>query len=504
MSALTPGNACHPERKRAISRAGSSPSLTTDNGQRTTRWGTSCIALLAVLIATALFAQDTPPPPDPLRPMPPLSIEEHRLPNGLTVVLAPLANVPKVTAILSFRGGRGSTSNSHPGLAQLTARVAAEGTSSRTSLQIKEELRSIGGALDMTTDADHTAIHASSLAEDAAHLLSLMSDVARHPAFRRDEVALAKENLINEIRESRSDPSFLANERFMKAIFGSSPYGFVAPREDSVRAITRAQMKQLAADRWAPNNAHLIVVGDFDPGPMLAAVEQKFGDWPGGAAVSIPFPPPPQREKRTIEFVDRPDSVQSQIYLGNVAIPRRNPDYYALRTASIIYGESSYSRLGRNLREDKGYTYTPFSTADTRARSGFFLAGAAVRNAVTGPSILEMLYELDRMRVLPVSNDELAAAKSFSTGNFAIELSTQSDLANRIDSIYTYGLPHDFIQTFRAHIEALTPADIQKAAARYFDSYRGVIVVVGDYATVKDQVTPFGTLTLYDSEGHRR
>jgi zinc protease len=436
--------------------------------------------------------------------MPAIAIIERTLPNGLTVVLAPLANVPKITAILGFRSGRASVAGAHPGLAQLTGRVAAEGTASRTSLQLKEDLRSIGGALNVTTDADEIAIHASSLSENAAHLLAIVSDVARHPAFRAGEVSLAKENLINEVRESRSDPSFLANERFMASIFGSHPYGFVAPKESDVATITRDQMKQFASSRWIPNNAHLIVVGDFEPTSMMAIVTDALGAWPRGTAIATAVPKPPRREKRTIEFVDRPDSVQSQIFLGNVAIPRRDPDYFALRTANVIYAGSSYSRLGRNLREQKGYTYTPSSTADTRASSGYFLADAAVRNEVTGPAILEMLYELDRMRVLPVTAEELDAAKSFSVGNFAIELSTQQQLANRIDSIYTYGLPHDFIQTFRARVESLTPADIERAAAKYFDTYRGVIVVVGDYEKVKEQVAPFGTVSLYDASGKKR
>jgi predicted Zn-dependent peptidase len=200
--------------------------------------------------------------------------------------------------------------------------------------------------------------------------------------------------------------------------------------------------------------------------------------------------------------VNRPGSIQSAIYIGNATIPRKDKDYFALRTADTIYGGSFYSRLTRNIRESKGYTYSPFSSSNTQAKTGSFLAGAFVRNEVTGPTLLEIFYELDRMRVLPVDEEELKAAKEYSTGQFSVELASQSGLAGRINTVYTYGLSKDFINDFRPKIEALSPADIQQAAAKYFDTYRAAIVIVGDYEKVKDQVTPFGEVTLFDAEGN--
>ena len=148
-------------------------------------------------------------------------------------------------------------------------------------------------------------------------------------------------------------------------------------------------------------------------------------------------PPVPTRDKRHIYFVNRPGSIQSAIYIGNVSIPRKDKDYFAIRTADTIYGGSFYSRLTRNIRETKGYTYSPFSSSNTRAKTGSFLAGAFVRNEVTGPTLLEIFYELDRMRVLPVEDEELKAAKEYSNGNFSVELASQFGLAGRINTVYT-------------------------------------------------------------------
>jgi zinc protease len=458
---------------------------------------------LALLTTPALAQQKTPPPPGPARPLNLPKITEKKLSNGLTVVLAPLPNVPKVTAVLTFRSATTATDrDAHSGIAQIAASVANEGTDTRTSKQIKEELRSMGGSLFLFSDADSTTMNASSLSEFSTRLFDLMSDVAQHPAFPETEVKLAQENTIQQIRAGRADPGFLVNERFQKAVFGNHPYGFVVADEKSINALTPADLRAFVTKYYIPNDAHLIVVGDIDIDKTFAEIEKAFGRWKSGTVPPDDNPAVPTRDKRQIYFVNRPGSIQSAIYIGNTSIPRKDKDYFAIRTANIIYGGSFYSRLTRNIREAKGYTYSPFSSANTQAKTGSFFAGAFVRNEVTGPTLLEMFYELDRMRVLPVTDEELNAAKEFSTGNFSVELASQQGLAGRISTIYTYDLDKNFINDFRPKIEALSAADIQHAAAKYFDTYHAAVVIVGDWDKVKEQVAPFGDVTIYDAEGN--
>ena len=465
----------------------------------------SLLIALALVITTtpALAQQKTPPPPGPARPLNLPKLTEKKLANGLTVVLAPLPNVPKITALLTFRSATTATDrDAHPGIAQIAASVANEGTDTRTSKQIKEELRSIGGSLGLGSNPDSTTMNATSLSEFSARLFDLMSDVVQHPSFPDTEVKLAQENTIQQIRAGRADAGFLVNERFQKAVFGNHPYGFVVPDEKSISALTPADLRGFVAKYYIPNASHLIVVGDIDVDKTFAEIEKAFGGWKSGTVPPDDNPPVPKRDKRQIYFVNRPGSIQSAIYIGNVSIARKDKDYFAIRTATTICGGSFYSRLTRNIREAKGYTYSPFSTSNTQAKTGWFFAGAFVRNEVTGPTLLEILYELDRMRVLPVTDEELSAAKEYSTGNFSVELASQQGLAGRIDTVYTYDLDKNFINDFRPRIEALSAADIQRAAAKYFDTYRAAIVIVGDWDKVKDQVEPFGDVTIYDSEGN--
>jgi zinc protease len=458
---------------------------------------------LALLLTAAAAQQKTPPPPGPARPLNLPKITEKKLGNGLTVVLAPLANVPKISAILTFRAASTSTDRvAHPGIAQIVASVANEGTDSKTSLQIKEELRSIGGSLSLGSDADSTSITANALAEYSARMFDLLSDVTQHPSFPESEVKLAQENTIQQIKAGRANPGFLVNERFQKAVFGNHPYSFVVPDEKSINALTRDDLKKFVAAYYIPNASHLIVVGDFDVDKAFGEIEKAFGSWKTGTVPADENPAVPTRDKRQIYFVDRPGSIQSAIYIGNVTIARNNKDYFALRTADTILGGSFYSRLTRNIRESKGYTYSPFSNSNTQAKSGSLQTGAFVRNEVTGPTLLEIFYELDRMRVLPVTDEELTAAKEYSNGNFSIELASQLGLAGRINTIYTYGLDKNFINDFRPKIDGLTLADIQRVSAQYFDTYRAAVVIVGDWDKVKDQVTPFGEVTIYDADGN--
>jgi zinc protease len=458
---------------------------------------------LALVAAPALAQQSSPPPPGPARPPNLPKIIERTLSNGLLVVVAPLPNVPKVTAVLTFRSATSAADRAaHPGIAQIAAASASEGTATRTSRQIKAELRSIGGSLSLGAGDDGTTATASSLAENAPQLFDLMSDVVRNPAYPDAEVGIAKDNAIQAIRAGRADPATLANERFVREVFGDHPYGFALTDEKAVAALTADDLKRFAAAHYVPNDAHIVVVGDVDAETVFGQVEKAFGAWKSGALPAESAPAPPAHDRRQIYFVDRPGSVQSAIYIGNVAIPRKDADYFALRTANVIFGGSFYSRLTKNIREAKGYTYSPFSSANTQAISGSFVTGAFVRNEVTGPTLLEMFYELDRMRVAPVTDEELRAAKEYSIGNFSVELAGQAGLAFRINSIYTYGLSRSFIADFGPKIEALTPDDIQRAARKYFDTNHAVVVVVGDYAKVKDQLAPFGDVTLYDASGN--
>src|ERR1700752_1206590 len=268
--------------------------------------------LLSVAAITTFSQQKTPPPPGAVRPLNLPKITEKKLPNGLTVVLAPLPNVPKVSAILTFRSATNATDRiAHPGIAQIAAGVANEGTDSRTSIQIKQELRSIGGSLGLGSDADQTTMTATALSEFSSRMFDLMSDVAQHPSFPANELKLAQENTIQQIRAGRANPGFLVNERFQKAVFGNHPYGFVVPDENSISDLTSADLQAFVAQYYIPNAAHLIVVGDIDLDKTFSQILKALRGCGRGTIPPDENPPLQTRDKRQIYFVNRRCSIQS-------------------------------------------------------------------------------------------------------------------------------------------------------------------------------------------------
>src|ERR1041385_4115447 len=255
-------------------------------------------SLLSLLLLTFALTfpvaaqQKTPPSPGADRPLNLPKITEKKLANGLTVILAPLPNVPKVTAILTFRSATtGADRQSHSGIASIASAVANEGTDTRTSKQLKEELRSIGGTLGLGANADATSMTASALSEFSSKLFELMNDVVQHPAFPETELKLAKENTIQQIRAGRADPGFLVNERFQKAVFGDHPYSFFVPDEKSINALTRDDLRGFVSHYYLPNTSHLIVVGDIDVDKTFAEVEKL-------SAVGRAAPPQPKIIRR--------------------------------------------------------------------------------------------------------------------------------------------------------------------------------------------------------------
>src|ERR1044071_9877450 len=204
---------------------------------------------------------------------------EKKLGNGLTGGLVPLHNVPKVECDLTFLVGRATAYKEKPGVAQLAARVLSEGTATRSSKEIKEELRAIGGDLSVNSDVDATTISSSALSDFTPKLFDLVSDVAQHASYPKSEVELAKANFANEIEEERSQPDFLAQEQLAKTLFGSHPYGFTVPDTKALPKVTRESLKEFAAAHYVPNDAVLIVVGDIEPGAAFAEGKKEFGGW---------------------------------------------------------------------------------------------------------------------------------------------------------------------------------------------------------------------------------
>src|SRR6266446_9747622 len=444
--------------------------------------------------------------------VPPLSAEREvtwpkrtraRLANGLEVVLAESHTIPKFHGELFLRSGNAAATHRGSGLAEMTATVVRTGTAKRPSRQIEEDLRRLGADLSSHAGADNSAIAFAGLSELAEPLLRLVNELAREAAFPEAEFERERRQKLEEVKLDRTQPGFLAGERLRKVLFGGHPYAQVAPTEEQVAAYKRDDLVSIYRDFYTPENALLLMVGDFDSAKMLETIEKVFGGWSGNRPAIPPSPEPGKPRGRRVHLVHVPGAVQTQILAGCHAITRKHPDWVKLGLTNSLYGGAFNSRLVMNIREDKGYTYSPRSGVNALRQHGYFSVSAAVRNDVVAASLTEIFYEMEKLRSLPVPEAELADAQNYLSGVFSMGVATQYGLLSQLSTVALNELPDDYRETYRQRVRALTPEDLLATARKYLDSANMQIVVVGDRAQIESQAALFGELEIYDAQGTR-
>jgi len=428
-------------------------------------------------------------------------VTKTRLANGLEIVLAESHSIPKLHGQLVFRSGNAAAVHRGPGLAEMTATVVRTGTAKRASRQIEEDLRRLGADLSSSAGSDTSAISFAGLAELSEPLLVLVNELAREAEFPEAEFERERRQKLEEVKLERTQPGFLASERLRKVLFGAHPYAQISPTEEQVAAYHRDDLLRTYQDFYTPENAMLLVVGDFDSSAMLKAIEKVFGNWAGKKPVVPAGASPAHPHGRKVHLVHIPGAVQSQILAGCHAIIRKHPDWIRLGLTNSLYGGAFNSRLVMNIREDKGYTYSPRSGLNPLRQYGYFSISAAVRNDVVAASLTEIFYELDKLRSLPVPEPELADARNYLSGIFSMGLATQDGLLSQLATVALNELPDDYLETYRDKVRALTPADLLAAARKYFDSANMQIMVVGDRKQIEEQAHLFGDIEIFDAQG---
>jgi predicted Zn-dependent peptidase len=446
-------------------------------------------------------------PPEPLAPVP-FNIAEpvrKQLDNGLKLVLVHDERIPLVNYRFAFFRGDAHDPKGSTGLTSATAAMMTEGTEQYSSRELAEKIERLGASLNASASNDFTVLSGSSLSVYADDILSLLAEVLFKPTFPESEIDLYRRNAIENLKYHRSQPSFLANEQTARLVYGAHPYAIISPKERDFENLDRQTLVQFHEKLFQPNNAVLIVVGDFDQAEIEKQIDDHFGSW---QAENVELPqtePVPDRTSRTLTIVDRPGSAQANIVLSNIAIRRNHPDHFATTVMNQVLGAGASSRVFMNLREEKGYTYGAYTRLDAKKLAGDFEATAEVRTAVTGDSLKEFFYELNRIRDEAVADQELADAKSFLTGVFPIRAETQEGLTGLISNQVLYGLPEDYLQTYREKIDAITLDDVQRVAKAYIRPDELAMVIVGDAKEITKQAESYAeAIEVLDSEGRSR
>ena len=429
---------------------------------------------------------------------------ETTLENGLTVLILEDHRLPLASVQLTISGaGPIVEPRDKTGLANITAQMLREGTKTRNSRQIAEDSEKLGATLNVVSAFSSAAatLNASGLSDNFDQWFSLMTDVLLNPTFPADEFVKLKARVKTQLVQLRSQPGFLADERFRRAVFGDHPAAINATTPQVLDSLTPEMLAAWHREHYVPQNAILGIAGDVNAAQLIPKLKQWFAGWKRTEYKETLPPNPTPATTGKIYLIDRPNSVQSTITMGNIAIDRRHPDYFSMVVMNTIVGGGGSARLFLNLREEKGYTYGVYSSFNPLKYRTPWSAGGDVRTEVTEGAMTEFLKELNRIRDDKVGMDELEEQKRSIVASFALSLESPAQLLNYAITRKIYNLPDDYWDTYPAKIMAVTADEVQRVARQYINPQTQQVVVVGDAKKIKSVLEKFGHVEVYDADG---
>ena len=443
-------------------------------------------ALCSVLITAPILAQTTPPAGGEPKNFSLPEKQSVELDNGMSATLVQYGALPKVAIRVVVRAGNLNESAKEVWLADLTGRMMQEGTATLASQELAARFASMGGELSVSTGLDTMTIGATVLSEFGAEAAALLSEVVRTPALPEAELDRLKGDMNRELSIARTRAQSLASERFYALLYPDHPYGRLYPTEEMLNGYGIEQIRAWHEANFGAMRTKAHVVGRFDDAAIEAAIRAGFGDWKSGEEALIQ--PPEMEAGRRVHLIDRPDAPQSTIRFGLPTVDPSHEDYMALTVTNALLGGSFGSRITTNIREDKGYTYSPFSSVSTRYRAAHWVQSADVTSEATGASLVEIIKEIDRLQAEAPSEQELEGIQNYLAGVFVLQNSSLGGIIGQLAFLDLHGLGESYLTGYVGNIYGVTPEIVRQTAEMYLDDAQMTLVVVGDEATAAGQI----------------
>ena len=427
---------------------------------------------------------------------------EGKLKNGMSLMVLEDHRSPTISIQIDMPASRLNVPREMEGLSDATTALLRLGTETRTSLQIASTLQELGASLGASIGEHYASFFVTTLAENLDTVLDLLADVMFHPSFPQDELDKWKNRQLSSLVQIRTQPGFLGQERFFAVMYPGDNRSSISPTPESINKITREMVVDYYKQNFRPDGGRVAVSGDISAKAIAAKLDKILGNWKGSAPKPPELPLPGAIAGKKIYLINRANSVQSNVYIGNLAIDRLNPDYIAVQVMNRVLGGGPASRLFRNIREDKGYTYGISSGFGASHYINYFVLQTSVRTEVTGPALEEIFKELRDIRDRAVPADELEGAKRAMVASFALSTESSSTGLRNATMIKEYGLPADYWDTYPEKISKVTAEEVQRVARKYIPVDNAQIIVVGDVPKIREALAKFGPIEEWDSEGH--
>ncbi len=452
-------------------------------------------ALTLSIISVSAFGapvKEIPPPGSETKPFKLASTDDFTLANGMRVTLAPYGVVPKVAVRAYVDAGAVREPVDKVWVSKLTALMMKEGTATRSGEQVATQIADMGGQLEIDSRNDSVTVGGVVLSEYGSQFVAVLADVLENARLPSSELVRLKADLVRQLAVDKAKPSSLATERFLQVMFPDQPYGRTYPDNEALAGYKLADVQAFFSENFEASRTHLYVVGKFDPA-IKDAIKQAFSTWKQGQPASLPSAKPVLQY--SLQQIDRPGAVQSTVYLGLPVAGPKSPDYITLDVMDSLLGGSFGSRITTNIRENKGYTYSPFSFIEEAGHQAYWAEIADVTTAVTGPSLHEIFAEVNRLRKDPPSEKELKGIQNYLSGLFVLKNTISPDaVISQLHFVDSQDLDRSFLFTYVQKVGAVSPGDIQRVTETYIAPSKMTVVVVGDQSKVKDQLKPFGTV----------
>ena len=418
---------------------------------------------------------------------------ERTFANGLTVIAVHRPSVPLVELRLRIPFAKADVAT-----ASVLGQTLLAGTADKTMVDIAAELQTVGGGLSAGADPDRLLIAGNSLADGLPYVLDLLAEVLTGATYPSVEVTTERERIADRLKVAAQQPAHLVARAVNKRVYGDHPYAVQTPEAEAVLAVGTAELAAMHASRLHPRGATLVVAGDVEPQAALDACERALSGWNGGGE-EIALPPIPKLLTGPLTFVDRPGSIQSSLRIVMQGIPRTHPDSAAQQLANLVYGGYFSSRLVENIREDKGYTYSPRSSVEHSLAGTEISISADVATEVTAPALWETWYEMGRFATVAPGKEEVEQARRYALGTLRLGTSTQAGLAGLVSVLAGYGLRLDWLTGHATRLSEATVDDVARAAANYFAPAKSVAVVLGDAAAVTGSLSAITEIVSADA-----
>jgi zinc protease len=437
------------------------------------------------------------PPLGEPRPQPVPEVHETTLPSGLRLIVVPRPGVPLVELRLRvpFAASTPRNAATHAARTSVLTGAVLLGTAAHDQLELAQLLQSQGAELSVSADPDRLLLSTTMLPGGLGAVLGVLAEVLERPTYPGPQVEAERERVVERIRIARSQPGVIARTALAARRYGLHPYAQQLPAAELVASVTPAALRRLHRERVLPAGSTLVLVGDLDPATTADVVGSALAGWVA-EGTAVVAPPVPALAPGSLEVVDRPGAVQSNVRLGGPAPARTDPDLPAVRLASMVFGGYFSSRLVENIRERRGYTYSPRSSVEHLVAGSSFVVEADVATEVTGPAFLETWYELGRMAVTTVTGPELESARRYLLGTLALGTATHSGLASTLSALFGAGLPAEWLADHQRALASVTVEEVAEASRRWLHPAGLTAVVVGDADAVTDPLRALGPVDV--------